>query len=51
MPTKSDIASAARSLRLIADKTAGLPDSQPGDATLQDRLLLAADVLEALLEK
>jgi hypothetical protein len=42
-----NISEAARSLRLIVEKTARKEDSLR-DAQLQDRLLLAADVLEAV---
>jgi hypothetical protein len=44
---RQDVAAAARSLRLIVEKTAGEGNSLR-DAQLQDRLELAADVLEAL---
>jgi hypothetical protein len=49
-PTRRDLEEAARSLRLIVDKTSGLPDSTLVDARLQERLELAAAVLEAVAD-
>jgi len=50
VPSAEDHRRAAESLRQIAEKTSGLPGDAPADRTLQDRLELAADVLDATAE-
>jgi hypothetical protein len=47
VPSKADLRKAARTLRRITAETEGLPDDMRADRTLQDRLELAADVLDA----
>ncbi len=44
---KTDMAAAADSLRLVVEKTKGLPEDTSKDAALRERLELAADVLDA----
>ncbi|HML01626.1 MAG TPA: hypothetical protein VK428_15690 [Acidimicrobiales bacterium] len=50
MPSTKDLRRAARSLHQIAEKTAGLPGEEAADRTLQDRLELVADVIDAAAE-
>jgi hypothetical protein len=46
MPSKADLTSAAKSLRLVLDNLP--PAGTPTDGRLRDRLQLAADILSAI---
>lgn len=51
VPSARDFRRAAESLRRIAAETAGLPEEEGEDRTLQTRLELAADILDAAAEQ
>jgi hypothetical protein len=51
VPSKADLRRAAKSLREVASLTAGLPEDSPSDARLRESLELAADVLEATVQR
>lgn len=50
MPSVRDLRQAANGLRRIVELTKGLPEEHPRDLILQDRLELAARVLDASAE-
>lgn len=47
VPSARDLRQTANALRRIVELTAALPDEEPKDQVLQDRLELAARVLDA----
>ena len=47
VPSARDLHQTAKALRRIVELTGGLPDEEPKDQVLQDRLELAAKVLDA----
>ena len=47
MPSAQDLRQAANALRRIVELSRGLPGEEPKDQVLQDRLELAARVLDA----
>jgi hypothetical protein len=50
MPSVRDLRQTANGLERIVELTKGLPDESPKDLILQDRLELAAAVLDASAE-
>jgi len=51
VPSREDLRRAAASLRALARATSKLPGDSPADGKLQDRLDLAAQVLDAAAEE
>lgn len=47
MPSNRDLRQAAESMRRIVELTEHLPGDSPPDASLRDRLELAAEVLDS----